>query len=113
NAGLFVPHEGGSAGADDEEIDEALVRAAARVILEGRKGSTSLIQRRLKVGFARAGRLMDMLQEMGIVGEYNGSKPREILVDCDAAIDQLDKLEKKIRETGDSKVAAAELDEAE
>ncbi|MCC6546232.1 DNA translocase FtsK [Candidatus Sumerlaeota bacterium] len=113
SAGLFVPHEGGSAGADDEEIDEALVRAAARIILEGRKGSTSLIQRRLKVGFARAGRLMDMLQEMGIVGEYNGSKPREILVDCDAALDQLDSLEKKIRETGDSKAAAAELDDEE
>src|SRR5690606_10143235 len=61
HAGMFVPHEGGSARAGDEEIDEALVRAAARLILETRKASVSLLQRRLKVGFARAGRLMDML----------------------------------------------------
>jgi S-DNA-T family DNA segregation ATPase FtsK/SpoIIIE len=111
SAGLFVPHEGGSAGAEDDEIDEALVRAAARVILEGRKGSTSLVQRRLKVGFARAGRLMDMLEEMGIVGPYKGSKPREILVDCDAALAQLDLLEQQINTNGgDSRSAALILD---
>lgn len=111
SAGLFVPHEGGSAGAEDDEIDEALVRAAARVILEGRKGSTSLVQRRLKVGFARAGRLMDMLEERGIVGPYKGSKPREILVDCDAALAQLDLLEQQINTNGgDSRSAALILD---
>jgi S-DNA-T family DNA segregation ATPase FtsK/SpoIIIE len=91
--GLFIPHAGGSAQAGEDDIDEALVRTAARVILEGQKGSTSLVQRRLKVGFARAGRLMDMLEDMGIVGPYKGSKPREILVDCDAALAQLDELE--------------------
>lgn len=110
SAGMFIPHEGGSAQAGDDEIDEALVRAAARVILEGRKGSTSLVQRRLKVGFARAGRLMDMLEEMGIVGPYKGSKPRDILVDCDAAIAQLEALEEQIAQTGDSKAAAQALD---
>jgi len=110
SAGLFVPHEGGSANAGDDEIDEVLVRAAARVVLEGRKGSTSLVQRRLKVGFARAGRLMDMLEEMGIVGTYKGSKPRDILVDCDAALAQLDVLEVKINTTGSSRLAAAQLD---
>lgn len=110
SAGMFVPHDGGSAQAGDEEIDEALVRAAARVILEGRKGSTSLVQRRLKVGFARAGRLMDMLEEMGIVGPYKGSKPREILVDPDAAMAQLDALEEQIKRSGSSARAAAELD---
>ncbi|MDX2177214.1 MAG: DNA translocase FtsK [Candidatus Sumerlaeia bacterium] len=91
--GMFVPHSGGSAQAGDDEIDEALVRAAARVILEGEKGSTSLVQRRLKVGFARAGRLMDMLEDMGIVGPYKGSKPREILVDPQAALAELDRME--------------------
>lgn len=110
NAGMFVPHDGGSAQAGEDEIDEALVRAAARVILEGRKGSTSLVQRRLKVGFARAGRMMDMLEEMGLVGPYKGPKPRDILVDCDAALDQLDLLEAQIAESGDSKQAAAVLD---
>ncbi|MDK2970675.1 MAG: segregation ATPase FtsK/SpoIIIE, family [Candidatus Sumerlaeota bacterium] len=92
-AGMFVPHDGGSARAGDEEIDEALVRAAARLILETRKASVSLLQRRLKVGFARAGRLMDMLEEMGVVGEFKGSKPRDIIVDCEAALLELDKLE--------------------
>ena len=113
NAGMFVPHEGGSANSADEEIDEALVRAAARVILEGRKGSTSLIQRRLKVGFARAGRLMDMLEEMGLVGPYKGPKPRDLLVDCDLALEQLDRLEEQIKNTGDSRKAAEALDGAE
>jgi len=110
SAGMFVPHDGGSAQAGEDEIDEALVRAAARVILEGRKGSTSLVQRRLKVGFARAGRLMDMLEEMGIVGPYKGSKPRDLMVDPDLALDQLDKLEAQMLQTGDSRSAASELD---
>lgn len=110
SAGMFVPHDGGSAQAGDDEIDEALVRAAARVILEGRKGSTSLVQRRLKVGFARAGRLMDMLEEMGIVGAYKGSKPRDLLVDPDLALQQLDALEEQIQRVGNSRDAAAELD---
>ncbi|CAN5471153.1 hypothetical protein BH09SUM1_BH09SUM1_28320 [soil metagenome] len=111
SAGMFVPHEGGSANAGDDEIDEALVRAAAKVILEGRKGSTSLVQRRLKVGFARAGRLMDMLEEMGIVGPYKGSKPRDLMVDPDAALAQLESLENKIANSGgNSRKAAAVLD---
>ncbi len=98
SAGMFIPHEGGSARAGDEEIDEALVRAAARLILESRKASVSLLQRRLKVGFARAGRLMDMLEEMGVVGEFKGSKPREIIVDPEAALEELDKLETALAE---------------
>ncbi len=110
HAGMFVPHSGGSAQAGDDEIDEALVRAAARTILEGRKGSTSLVQRRLKVGFARAGRLMDMLEEMGIVGPYKGSKPRDILVDCGAALAQLDELEGR---DGTARAMAADDEELE
>lgn len=98
--GMFVPHDGGSARAGDEEIDEALVRAAARLILESRKASVSLIQRRLKVGFARAGRLMDMLEEMGVVGEFKGSKPRDIVVDPEAALEELDRLEASIERAG-------------
>ena len=46
-----------------------------------RMGSTSNIQRRLKVGYARAGRIMDQLEELGVVGPANGSKPREVYVD--------------------------------
>jgi DNA segregation ATPase FtsK/SpoIIIE-like protein len=112
HAGMFIPHDGGSARAGDEEIDEALVRAAARLILESRKASVSLLQRRLKVGFARAGRLMDMLEEMGIVGEFKGSKPRDIVVDCEAALLELDKLEATLA-TGKSADRLAEIDDDE
>ncbi len=107
-AGMFIPHEGGSASAGDDEIDEALVRAAARLILESRKASVSLLQRRLKVGFARAGRLMDMLEDMKIVGEFLGSKPREIIVDPEAALEQLDKLEASLAQGMSSERIRAE-----
>jgi S-DNA-T family DNA segregation ATPase FtsK/SpoIIIE len=93
SAGNFVPHAGGSAWAGDDEIDEALVRAAARLVLENRKASVSLLQRRLKVGFARAGRLMDMLEEIGIVGPFQGSKPRDILVHPDQFLAEMDAYE--------------------
>jgi len=67
----------------EDLTDDELFERAIRLILENRKASVSLIQRRLKLGFARAGRIMDMLEEAGIVGENVGSKPREILVDPD------------------------------
>jgi S-DNA-T family DNA segregation ATPase FtsK/SpoIIIE len=68
----------------DSDVDELL--EAARVIVSRRQGSTSLIQRRMSVGYAKAGRLMDQLEEAGIVGPNIGSKAREVLVeDVEAA----------------------------
>ncbi len=67
---------GGSVGADDPLLWEA-----ADIVVSSGLGSTSNIQRRLKVGYSRAGRIMDMLEEKGVVGPPNGSKPREVLVD--------------------------------
>jgi S-DNA-T family DNA segregation ATPase FtsK/SpoIIIE len=61
--------------------DEELYEMALRLVLESRKASVSYIQRRMKIGYARAGRLMDMMEENGIVGPYQGSKPRDLLVD--------------------------------
>lgn len=62
-------------------IDESLVEEAARIVVETRLGSTSGLQRRLKVGYAQASRIMDELEARGIVGPANGSRPRDVLVD--------------------------------
>lgn len=67
--------EGGS------EADDPLLWEAADVVVSSDLGSTSNLQRRLKVGYSRAGRIMDQLEEKGIVGPANGSRPREVLVD--------------------------------
>lgn len=72
----------GSHGADSEP-DDPLVWEAAQIVVESRLGSTSGLQRRLKVGYARAGRIMDMLEAKGVVGPPDGSKPREVLLDED------------------------------
>ncbi len=63
------------------EANDPLVWEAAEIVVSSKMGSTSNIQRRLKVGYARAGRIMDQLEELGVVGPANGSKPREVLVD--------------------------------
>lgn len=61
-------------------------------MVESQLGSTSGLQRRLKVGYARAGRIMDMLEEKGVVGPPDGSKPREVLLDEEglAALESVD-----------------------
>ncbi len=61
--------------------DDPLLWEAAEIVVSSGLGSTSNIQRRLSVGYSRAGRIMDMLEEKGVVGPPNGSKPREVLVD--------------------------------
>ena len=68
---------GGSVSADDP-----LLWDAADIVVASGLGSTSNIQRKLKVGYSRAGRIMDMLEEKGVVGPPNGSKPRDVLVDA-------------------------------
>ena len=64
----------------DNGDDDPLYEEARMVVVEAGKASTSYIQRKLKVGYARAARLMDMLQERGIIGASDGAKPRDILV---------------------------------
>ncbi len=86
----YVDPESKEAGEDffiDGERDD-LFEDAARVIVQNQMGSTSLIQRRLKLGYNRAGRLMDQLQEAGIVGDNLGTKSREVKFKTELELDQ-------------------------
>jgi S-DNA-T family DNA segregation ATPase FtsK/SpoIIIE len=79
---LKVAAVGGGIETDDGD-DDPLLWEAADIVVTSRIGSTSLLQRRLKVGYARAGRIMDMLEAKGIVGAPDGSKPRDVLADIE------------------------------
>jgi S-DNA-T family DNA segregation ATPase FtsK/SpoIIIE len=65
---------------DAGDSDDPFVWEAADIVVSTQMGSTSTLQRRLKVGYARAGRIMDNLEQKGIVGPANGSRPREVIV---------------------------------
>jgi DNA segregation ATPase FtsK/SpoIIIE-like protein len=68
-------------GSLDEEEDDELYEDAKEAVIEAGKASTSFIQRKLRVGYSRAARLMDMLEEKGVIGPADGVTPREILKD--------------------------------
>ena len=63
----------------DDDTDEMLPKAI-EVVIDAGQASTSLLQRKLKLGYARAARIMDQMEEKGVVGPYEGSKPRQVLI---------------------------------
>ncbi|NOT74305.1 MAG: DNA translocase FtsK [Cyclobacteriaceae bacterium] len=91
SAYMLPEFEGEDNAASDIDLSDrdALFEEAARLIVMHQQGSTSLIQRKLKLGYNRAGRLIDQLEAAGIVGPFEGSKAREVLVKDDMSLEQL------------------------
>ncbi len=86
---------GGSGTFDGEDRDE-LFDDAARTLVQHQQGSASLLQRKMKIGYNRAGRLIDQMEEAGIIGPFEGSKARQVL------ISDLDSLEQFLKDLGDN-----------
>lgn len=76
NANSFMASIDGESGGDEDELFEE----AKQIVMESGKASTSYLQRRLRIGYSRAARLVDILEEQGIVGPADGSRPREVLI---------------------------------
>ena len=86
----FVGDDGGDSVTDIDLAErDTLFEEAARVIVLHQQGSTSLIQRKLKLGYNRAGRLIDQLEAAGVVGPFEGSKAREVLIPDEYSLEQL------------------------
>src|SRR5699024_1730638 len=77
-----------NSGAIDLDDRDSMFDQAARLIVSHQQGSTSLIQRRLKLGYNRAGRIIDQLEAAGIVGPFEGSKAREVLIPDEYALEK-------------------------
>ncbi len=69
----------GSSFGEDEDVDDSLYEESRVAVIEAGKASTSYLQRKLRIGYARAARIMDMLEERGVIGPGDGAKPREVL----------------------------------
>ena len=70
------------------ELDD-MFEEAARLVVQNQHGSTSMIQRRLKLGYNRAGRIVDQLEAAGVVGPFEGSKAREVLIQDEVSLERL------------------------
>lgn len=75
--------KGGASGGDAGDDEDELIEEAIDVIMDCRQASTSMLQRRLKLGYARAARIIDQIEERGIIGPSEGSKSRQILISRD------------------------------
>ena len=84
----YVGEEGGGVGDIDPSDRDSLFMDAARLVVQSQQGSTSMIQRKLKLGYNRAGRIVDQLEAAGILGPFEGSKARQVLVPDEIALEQ-------------------------
>ena len=91
----YIGEEGGTGLDIDISERDKLFEDAARLIIQAQQGSASLLQRKLKLGYNRAGRLIDQLEAAGIVGPFEGSKARQVLLSDNEALNQLLQNEKK------------------
>ena len=71
---------GQSSGSGSSDDDDEILRQARDMVIRNQSGSTSMLQRKLRVGFARAGRIMDQLEQEGVVAAGDGSKARKVLI---------------------------------
>ena len=82
--------EGGSGGASGDPMErDPKFEEAARIVVALQQGSASVIQRKMAIGFNRAGRIVDQLEAAGIIGPFNGSKAREVLVQDEASLNRI------------------------
>src|SRR5437660_1632194 len=73
----------GPGGSDGDDVDDEFFEQAVRLVINNGQASTSMLQRRFRIGYTRAARIVEMMEERGIVGPLNGAKPRELLVTRD------------------------------
>ena len=87
----YIPENSAASdrGATSVEERDVLFEDAARIIVLHQQGSTSLLQRKLKLGYNRAGRLVDQLEDAGIIGPFEGSKARKVLIPDEMSLEQL------------------------
>jgi len=85
----YIDENSSAIGDVDKSDRDVLFEDAARLIVQHQQGSASLLQRKLKLGYNRAGRIVDQLEAAGIIGQFEGSKARQVLITDEMSLEQL------------------------